>query len=101
MTGPLPPAALDETIHSPHRLRICNLLHELGTTEFGFIRDALDVSPSVLSKHLKKLEDAGYVDVTKGVVSTRPRTWAGLTPAGVVAYRAHLAYLQALIRDAT
>jgi DNA-binding MarR family transcriptional regulator len=101
VSGSLPPAALDETIHSPHRLRICNLLHALGTTEFALLRDALDVSPSVLSKHLKKLEDAGYIEVTKGVVSTRPRTWASLTPAGVDAYRAHLAYLQDLIRDAT
>lgn len=100
MSASLPPAVLDDIIHSPHRLRICNLLHALGSTEFSLLLEALDVSPSVLSKHLKKLEAAGYVEVTKGVARTRLRTWAELTPAGVEAYRAHLAYLQALISDA-
>ena len=94
---PLPPV-LDETIHSPYRLRICSLLHQLGTTEYQFLRDSLEVSPSVLSKHLKKLKEAGYVELSKKAVNTRPHTWATLTASGSLAFRSHLAYLQQLVQ---
>lgn len=92
------PPVLDETIHSPYRLRICALLHQLGTTEHQLLRESLQVSPSVLSKHLKKLEEAGYVELSTRTVNTRPRGWARLTARGISAYRSHLAYLEELIR---
>ncbi|MUN63423.1 helix-turn-helix domain-containing protein [Kocuria sediminis] len=91
---------LDETIHSPHRLRICALLHQLGTTEYQLLRESLQVSASVLSKHLKKLEEAGYVDLSTRTIGTRPHGWATLTACGARAYRSHLAYLEELIQIA-
>ncbi len=94
------PPVLDETIHSPYRLRICALLHQLGATEYQLLRESLQVSPSVLSKHLKKLEEAGYVELSTRTVNTRPHGWATLTTHGTTAYRSHLAYLEELIRTA-
>jgi DNA-binding MarR family transcriptional regulator len=44
------------------------------------------------------LENAGYLDVTKGYADRRPRTWLSLTPEGRTAYHAHLAALAALTR---
>jgi DNA-binding MarR family transcriptional regulator len=57
------------------------------------IRDELDVSDSVLSKHLKQLEEAGYVAFRKGAVNGRQRMWAGLTKSGRKAFSAHVAEL--------
>ena len=94
------PPMLDETIHSPHRLRICALLHQLGATDYQLLRESLQVSPSVLSKHLKKLEEAGYVELSTRTVGTRPHGWATLTAHGARAYRSHLAYLEELIQIA-
>lgn len=94
------PPVLDETIHSPYRLRICALLHQLGTTDYQLLRESLQASPSVLSKHLKKLEEAGYVELSTRTVNTRPRGWATLTAHGASAYRSHLAYLEELIQIA-
>lgn len=97
--GSLPQAALDDTIHSPYRLRICSLLHRLGSTEYTLLRESLDVSPSVLSKHLKRLEEAGYVALSTRTVNTRPHGWATLTDQGRNAFLSHLAYLEQLIHE--
>jgi DNA-binding MarR family transcriptional regulator len=99
-TGHDAPPVLDETIHSPYRLRICALLHQLGATDYQLLRTSLQVSPSVLSKHLKKLEEAGYVALSTHTVNTRPHGWATLTDQGARAYRSHLAYLEELIHTA-
>jgi DNA-binding PadR family transcriptional regulator len=42
------------------------------------------------------LEDAGYVQVRKGAVGRRPRTWFRLTPEGRQAVEGHLAWLAQL-----
>ena len=38
--------------------------------EFSLIRDTVRVSDSVLSKHLKALEDAGYVALRKAAIAS-------------------------------
>jgi DNA-binding PadR family transcriptional regulator len=42
------------------------------------------------------LEDAGYVEVRKGAVGRRPRTWFRLTAEGRQAVQGHLAWLAQL-----
>ena len=42
-------------------------LTAVSEAEFATVRDALEVSDSVLSKHLAALEEAGYVKRRKGV----------------------------------
>jgi len=48
----------------------------------------------VLSKQSRLLEDAGYLEVKKGAVGRRPRTWFRLTSKGREAFQAHVAWLQ-------
>jgi DNA-binding PadR family transcriptional regulator len=50
----------------------------------------------VLSKQSRVLEDAGYVEVRKGAVGRRPRTWFRLTAEGRQAVQGHLAWLAQL-----
>jgi DNA-binding PadR family transcriptional regulator len=50
----------------------------------------------VLSKQSRVLEDAGYVEVRKGAVGRRPRTWFRLTAEGRQAVEGHLAWLAQL-----
>ncbi len=89
-------ALLDTVIHAPNRLRICALLTPLQEAEFQVLRDELGVSDSVLSKHLKQLEEAGYVAFRKGVVNGRQRMWAGLTEPGRAAFSGHVKALNQL-----
>lgn len=90
----------NEIIHVPARLRVCSILAEVSEVEFGVVRDALGLSDSALSKHLRVLENAGYVDLRKGIVDTRTRTWARLTKNGRNAFRAHVGVLRALAASA-
>ncbi len=91
-----PAPAFDSVIHAPGRLQICAILSSVDDAEFGMIRDAIKVSDSVLSKHLKQLEEAGYVALTKAAENGRQRTWIALTPAGRKVFTAHVAELQRL-----
>ena len=50
----------------------------------------------MLSKQSRVLEDAGYVEVRKGAVGRRPRTWFRLTAEGRQAVQGHLAWLAQL-----
>lgn len=85
-----------EVIHVPTRLRICSILAEVGEAEFSVLREALSLSDSVLSKHLKVLEQAGFVTLRKGAVAGRTRTWATMSKAGQSAFKAHVAELRRL-----
>lgn len=87
----------DTLIHAPKRLQICAVLDTVGQAEFALLRERLDVSDSVLSKHLKSLQDAGYVQLRKHVLEGRTRTWASFTRQGRQAYRAHVAALRQIV----
>ena len=94
-----PAAALDPVIHPITRLSICGLLASGPEwVEFAALRDAAGISDSVLSKQSRFLEEAGYVEVRKGAVGRRPRTWFRLTPTGRKAFQAHVAWLQQAAR---
>lgn len=88
---------LDPVIHAPARLQIVALLAAAEEAEFGFVRDTIGVSDSVLSKHGSALESAGYVTVRKGYVGKRPKTWFKLTDRGRAAFTAYVATLQRIV----
>jgi DNA-binding MarR family transcriptional regulator len=87
-------AQFNTVIHAPNRLQICAFLTPLEEAEFQVLRDELDVSDSVLSKHLKQLEEAGYVVFRKGAVNGRQRMWASLTKSGREAFSLHVEELK-------
>jgi DNA-binding MarR family transcriptional regulator len=84
----------DAVIHPSPRLQICGLLAAVDSMEFAAVRDDVQVSDSVLSKHVKQLEEAGYVKVQKATVASRQRTSLSLTKDGRVAFDAHVAELR-------
>jgi predicted ArsR family transcriptional regulator len=87
----------DPVIHEPTRLQMCGILVAVAEAEFATLRDTLQVADSVTSKHLKALEQAGYVRLTKRRPAVgRPRTWAKLTRQGRAAFEGHVAELQRL-----
>ena len=90
----------DPTIHAPNRLQICAMLATVDTAEFGAVRETIGVSDSVLSKHVRQLEEAGYVKLTKATVASRMRTWLSLTSKGKAAFKAHVAELEKLAAHA-
>lgn len=94
-----PTSEIDETVHQRHRLGILTITAEATRAEFGYLRDALDVTPGNLSRHLTVLEDAGLVNVEKGYEGRRPRTWVRITREGRAALAAELDLLAALVKQ--
>jgi DNA-binding MarR family transcriptional regulator len=86
----------DPVIHAPARLQIAALLSAVSDAEFATVRAATGVSDSVLSKHLKQMEEAGYVRLRKASLDGRVRTRLSMTGKGRRAFKAHVAALQAL-----
>jgi len=87
---------LDPVIHAPARLQIMAVLAGVHDAEFALLRDTVQVSDSVLSKHLALLAEAGYIHLRKAALGGRQRTWASLTKEGRRAFAAHVKALQAL-----
>jgi DNA-binding MarR family transcriptional regulator len=91
------PAEFNPLIHAPNRLQICALLASAASFEFALIKEQLGVSDSVLSKHIKSLEDAGYVNHEKRLVNGRQRTWLSLSQTGRKAFNNHVLALKAIV----
>ena len=92
-----PTNGIDETVHQRHRLGILTITAEAQRAEFGYLREALGLTPGNLSKHLTVLEEAGMVEVEKGYTGRRPRTWVRITAQGRAALAAELAALTELL----
>jgi DNA-binding MarR family transcriptional regulator len=86
----------DPVIHAPLRLQACAILSAVNEVEFALMRDTLEVSDSVLSKHLKQLEEAGYIKVRKAATGGRVRTWLAFTAKGRKSFAAHVGELERL-----
>ncbi len=91
------PIVLNETIHQSTRLRIMTLLvsrSESDRVAYGFIQQALALTGGNLTIHLRKLEEAGYVSITKEFLERMPRTWVVATPEGRQAFTEYLGNLE-------
>lgn len=91
---------IDPVLHPPARLQIAAVLASADDVEFATLRELIEVSDSVLSKHLSALADAGYVTLSKAARDGRQRTWASFTAQGRKAFSAHMQALAALVRTA-
>jgi DNA-binding MarR family transcriptional regulator len=94
-------ARLDALLLDPTRLSIMALLAGTEWAEFSFVRDSAALSDSTLSKRISQLSDVEYVEVRKGYVGKRPRTWLNLTRTGRAALSAHIAALQQIATQAS
>jgi DNA-binding MarR family transcriptional regulator len=88
---------LDPLVHAPVRLAVLSLLATLDEVEFTHLRDRLGATDGNLSVHLAKLEDAGYLAVTKGFAGKKPRTTYRLTEKGRAAFLRYVKQLKALL----
>ncbi len=92
-----PTVDLDDVVHQRARLGILAILSRGDRVEFGYLKDALDLSPGNLSRHLTTLVEARLVTVKKGYQGRRPRTWVSITKRGKSAYDDEMAILRSLL----
>lgn len=92
-------ADLDAHLQAPARLRLMSLLVTVTELEFVTLREQLEVSDSVLSKHVAALAEVGYVRSRKGSHQGRRTTWISITAAGRKALSTHVAVLRAIVAN--
>ena len=95
-------AELNETIHQTVRLRIMAALVALdpkAEVDFTTLRSLLDVTDGNLGAHLKKLEEAEYIQINKTYVDRKPRTFVSVNSKGRKVFDEHVAALQSIIKN--
>ena len=73
---------IDKIIHEPARLRIMMILAGLEYADFTFLVTTLSLTRGNLSRHIEKLESAGYLEVIKSFKGKVPNTSYQLTQKG-------------------
>ena len=75
-------AAVDRLIHEPARLAIMTNLFVVESANATYLLQQTGLTWGNLGSHLAKLEDAGYVQVSKGYRGRKPETTVRLTASG-------------------
>jgi DNA-binding transcriptional ArsR family regulator len=93
---------LDPLIHVPARLRIVATLAALPDDDelsFTRLQDMIGLTPGNLITHLRKLEEAGYIDTVKTGNGAASRTSVALTRQGRWAFDTYTAALRNLLGE--
>ncbi len=99
--NPEPFLQLDKLIHEKGRLAIMSLLAATPELSFTELRDTLQMTDGNIVTHIRTLQEAGYVAVTKQFRESRPLTTCQLTTTGRKAFAAHIALLEQIVRQNT
>lgn len=95
---------LDPVIHAAARLKVTATLAALGDGDrisFPRLQRLLGMTAGNLSVHLRKLEDAGYIDVVKTHEGRTPATYVSLSRLGRRALEDYTAALRQLLPPPT
>lgn len=98
--NPKPFLQLDRVIHEKGRLPIMSLLAASPELSFTELREQLNMTDGNLSVHIKTLQEAGFVSVTKTFQNRRPLTTCSLTSAGRKAFAEYIDLLEQIVRQA-
>jgi DNA-binding MarR family transcriptional regulator len=91
---------LDPVIHAASRLRITATLASIPPGDkmsFPRVQELLEMTAGNLSTHLRKLEEAGYVEVTKTHQGRTPVTYLALTTRGRRAFEDYTEALRTVL----
>lgn len=97
--NPEPFLQLDRVIHEKGRMAIMSLLAAAPELCFTEMRDALNMTDGNLTTHIRTLQQAGYVAVTKSFQEKRPLTTCTLTAEGKRAFAGYLDLLEQILRQ--
>ena len=89
----------DKAFENVVRLRIMSILMVNERYDFNYFKELLDVTDGNLASHLRYLENAEYILIEKSFAGRKPFTTYGATQAGKDAFRAHLEFLENLIKQ--
>lgn len=90
---------LDSVFHSRIRLAIAAILIRQEDADFVTIKKSIDATDGNMTTHITKLEEAGYLKVTKSIENNKPVTRYSLTAEGKKAFQDYLDQLKIFIQE--
>jgi DNA-binding transcriptional ArsR family regulator len=81
---------LNPLLKTELRLAVMSLLIGLEEAEFTFLKNETGATAGNLSIQLKKLQDAGYIEIHKSFKNNYPLTTCKITQQGVKAFEEHV-----------
>ena len=81
---------LDPLLHSQLRLAIISMLVSSEKVEFTHIKDETKAAAGNISIQIKKLQEAGYINVEKMFKNNYPKTLLSITDKGVKAFESYV-----------
>jgi DNA-binding MarR family transcriptional regulator len=90
---------LDRVIHEKGRLAIMSMLAASPELSFTEMRDTLKMTDGNLTTHIRTLQEAGYVSITKSFQNNRPLTTCSMTASGKKAFTSYINLLERIIEQ--
>jgi DNA-binding MarR family transcriptional regulator len=90
---------LDRVIHEKGRLAIMSMLAAAPELSFTEMRDTLKMTDGNITTHIRTLQEAGYISITKSFQNNRPLTTCSLTSAGKKAFTNYINLLEQIIQQ--
>lgn len=81
---------LDPLLHSQLRLAIVSMLVISEKVDFTYIKEETKAASGNISIQVKKLQEAGYIEVEKTFKNNYPKTMLSITDKGVKAFDAYV-----------
>jgi DNA-binding MarR family transcriptional regulator len=97
--NPEPFLQLDRVIHEKGRLAIMSMLAASPELSFTDLRDALEMTDGNLTTHIRTLQEAGYVSVSKSYKKNRPLTTCSLTATGKKVFANYVNLLEQIVQQ--
>lgn len=88
---------LNRLIHEPARMVIMSILYSVEETDFMYLLNETGLTRGNLSSHLTKLEEAGYIQVTKTFRGKIPLTLCQITQSGKTDFELYRNQLKAIV----
>jgi len=97
--NPEPFLQLDRVIHEKGRLAIMSLLAATPELAFTELRDTLEMTDGNVTAHIRTLQEAGYVSVTKSFQNNRSLTTCALTAKGRKSFTDYIGLLEQIVQQ--
>ena len=81
---------LDPVLNTPARLAIVSILIKTRRADFSYLMNALRTTQGNLSHQLKKLQEAGYIEIIKTYNGNYPQTICKLSAKGKKAFEKYV-----------
>jgi DNA-binding MarR family transcriptional regulator len=89
---------LDPLLHSQLRLTIVSMLMTNEEVDFNTIKDTTQATSGNISVQIKKLQEAGYIEVLKSFKNNYQNTSLKITSKGIKAFEDYVESLKQYIK---